>query len=70
VVFVYLDAIALRVRIANRVVSAPVLVAMGVKADGQKAVLDLELCRASRVSAGVVDLSRGWLAVGSSGHAL
>jgi transposase-like protein len=43
VVFVYLDAIALRVRIANRVVSAPVLVAMGVKADGQKAVLDLEL---------------------------
>jgi len=43
VVFVYLDAIALRVRIANRVVSAPVLVAMGVKADGHKAVLDLEL---------------------------
>lgn len=43
VVFVYLDAIALRVRIANRVVSAPVLVALGVKADGQKAVLDLEL---------------------------
>jgi putative transposase len=43
VVFLYLDAIALRVRIANRVVSAPVLVAMGVKADGQKAVLDLEL---------------------------
>ena len=43
VVFLYLDAIALRVRIANRVVSAPVLVALGVKADGQKAVLDLEL---------------------------
>jgi len=43
VVFVYLDAIALRVRIANKVVSAPVLVALGVKADGQKAVLDLEL---------------------------
>jgi putative transposase len=43
VVFVYLDAIGLRVRIANRVVSAPVLVALGVKADGQKAVLDLEL---------------------------
>ena len=41
--FVYLDAIGLRVRIANRVVSAPVLVALGVKADGQKAVLDLEL---------------------------
>jgi Transposase, Mutator family len=43
VVFLYLDAIALRVRIANRVVSAPVLVAVGVKADGQKGVLDLEL---------------------------
>lgn len=43
VVFVYLDAIALRVRIANKVVSAPVLVALAVKADGQKVVLDLEL---------------------------
>ena len=43
VVFVYLDAIALRVRIANKVVSAPVLVGFGVKADGQKVVLDLEL---------------------------
>jgi transposase-like protein len=38
VVFLYLDAICLRVRIA-----APVLVALGVKADGQKVVLDLEL---------------------------
>jgi putative transposase len=43
VVFLYLDAIALRVRIANKVVSAPVLVALGVKADGHKVVLDLEL---------------------------
>lgn len=43
VVFLYLDGIALRVRIANKVVSAPVLVALGVKADGQKVVLDLEL---------------------------
>jgi len=43
VVFLYLDAIALRVRIANKVVSAPVVVALGVKADGQKVVLDLEL---------------------------
>lgn len=43
VVFVYLDAIALRVRIANKVVSAPVLVGLGVKADGEKVVLDLEL---------------------------
>jgi len=39
----YLDAIALRVRIANKVVSAPVLVALGVSAQGQKVVLDLEL---------------------------
>lgn len=43
VVFLYLDAICLRVRIANKVVSAPVLVALAVKADGQKVVLDLEL---------------------------
>jgi len=43
VVFLYLDAIALRVRIANKVVSAPVLVALAVQADGQKVVLDLEL---------------------------
>lgn len=43
VVWIYLDAIALRVRIAHKVVSAPVLVALAVKADGQKVVLDLEL---------------------------
>jgi putative transposase len=43
VVFLYLDAICLRVRIANKVVTAPVLVALGVKADGAKIVLDLEL---------------------------
>jgi putative transposase len=43
VVLVYLDAIALRVRIANKVVSAPVLVGLGVKVDGQKVVLGLEL---------------------------
>jgi putative transposase len=43
VVFLYLDAISLRVRIANKVVSVPVLVGLGVKADGQKVVLDLEL---------------------------
>ncbi|HEY3041090.1 MAG TPA: IS256 family transposase [Pyrinomonadaceae bacterium] len=43
VVFLYLDAICLRVRIANKVVSAPVLVALAVKTDGQKVVLDLEL---------------------------
>lgn len=38
----FLDAIFLRVRIAGKVVSAPVLVALGVRADGQKGVLDLE----------------------------
>ena len=43
VVFLYLDAIALRVRIAKKVVSVPVLVGLGVKADGQKVILDLEL---------------------------
>lgn len=43
VVFLYLDAICLRVRIANKVISAPVLVALAVKADGQKVVLELEL---------------------------
>ncbi len=39
----YLDAIALRVRVANKVVSVPVLVALGVSRGGQKEVLDLEL---------------------------
>jgi putative transposase len=43
VVFLYLDAIALRVRIARKVISVPVLVGLGVKADGQKVILDLEL---------------------------
>jgi putative transposase len=43
VVFLYLDAVCLRVRIAKKVISAPVLVALAVKADGQKVVLDLEL---------------------------
>jgi len=43
VVFLYLDAIALRVRIAKKVISVPVLVGLGVQADGQKVILDLEL---------------------------
>ena len=43
VVFLYLDAIALRGRIANKVISVPVLVGLGVKEDGQKVILDLEL---------------------------
>ena len=43
VVFLYLDAIALRVRIAKKVISVPVLVGLGVREDGQKVILDLEL---------------------------
>lgn len=43
VVFLYLDAIALRVRIAKKVISVPVLVGLGVKEDGRKVILDLEL---------------------------
>jgi transposase-like protein len=44
VVYVYLDAIALRVRSAGKVVSSPVLVAVAVLADGQKQLLSLEMC--------------------------
>jgi len=43
IIFLYLDAIALRVRIARKVVSAPVLVALGVRANGHKEILDMEL---------------------------
>jgi transposase-like protein len=43
VVVIYLDAIALRVRIANKVISVPVLVGLGVREDGHKVILDLEL---------------------------
>lgn len=39
----YLDAIALRVRVAHKVVSLPVLVAVGVRQGGKKEVLDLEM---------------------------
>lgn len=50
-VILYLDAIALRVRIANKIVSAPVLVALGVRQDGQKVVLDLQLLTSESTSA-------------------
>jgi transposase-like protein len=40
----YLDAIALRVRTGGRVVSVPLLVALGVLADGSKQLLAMELC--------------------------
>ena len=42
--YLYLDAIALRVRLGQRVVSVPVLVALGVLADGSKRLLGLEMC--------------------------
>jgi putative transposase len=44
VVYVYLDALALRVRSAGKVVSVPVLSVVAVLADGQKQLLTLELC--------------------------
>jgi putative transposase len=44
VVYVYLDAFALRVRSAWRVVSAPMLGVVGVLSDGRKQLLALELC--------------------------
>lgn len=43
VVVMYLDAIALRVKIAKKVISVPVLVGLGVKEDGHKVIMDLEL---------------------------
>lgn len=49
-VLLFLDAIALRVRIANKVISVPVLVALGVAEDGQKVVLDLELLASESTS--------------------
>ncbi len=44
VLYLYLDAIALRVRSAGKVVSLPVLGVVAVLADGQKQLLSLELC--------------------------
>ena len=42
--YLYLDAIVLRVRTGRKVVGVPVLVALGVLADGSKRLLALELC--------------------------
>ncbi len=62
-VYLYLDALALRVRSAGKVVSVPVLTAVGVLADGEKQLLALELCGAESAEAwaGFVDalISRG-----------
>jgi hypothetical protein len=44
VVYVYLDAIALKIRCAGKVGSTPVLAVVGVLADGTKQLLALELC--------------------------
>jgi len=44
VIYVYLDGFALRVRIAGKVVSVPVLGVIGVLPDGRKHLLALELC--------------------------
>jgi putative transposase len=44
VAYLYLDAIALRVRQAKRVVSTPVLVSVAVLTDGQKRLVSLEMC--------------------------
>src|SRR5713226_6500924 len=62
-VYLYLDALTLRVRSAGKVVSVPVLTAVGVLADGEKQLLALELCGAESADAwaGFVDalISRG-----------
>lgn len=47
----YLDAIALRVRIAQKVSAVPVLVALGVRADGQKVVVDLAVLTSESTAA-------------------
>ena len=44
VVFLYLDAFALKVRNAGKVVSLPVLAAVAVLADGAKQLVSLEMC--------------------------
>ena len=44
IVYAYLDALALRVRSSGQVVSSPVLAVVGVRADGQKELLALDLC--------------------------
>jgi len=51
VVYLYLDALALRVRRAGKVVRVPVLTAVAVLADGQKQLLTLELCSSESAEA-------------------
>jgi transposase-like protein len=61
VLFIYLDALALRVRSAGKVVRVPVLTAVGVLVDGRKQLLALELCGAESADAwvGFVDALTG-----------
>lgn len=49
--YVYLDAIALKVRSARKVVSMPVLVAMAVLTNGEKQLLSLEACTSESTAA-------------------
>jgi transposase-like protein len=63
VVYLYLDAIHLHVRVLKRVEPLPVQVAVGVLADGQKVLLDLALYAAESASAWG-DFLRGLLARG------
>jgi transposase-like protein len=48
--YVYLDGICVRVRCGGRTESLPVLAAVGVRADGEKVLLALELCGAESTS--------------------
>jgi transposase-like protein len=51
IVYLYLDAIYLKVRSGSKVVSLPVLVALGVKATGEKLLLALATAGAERTTA-------------------
>jgi putative transposase len=51
VVYLYLDAIALRVRSAGKVTGLPVLAAVAVLADGSKRLVALEVCGAESTAA-------------------
>ena len=51
IVYLYLDAIYLKARSGGRVVSVPVLVALGVRANGEKVLLSLMAAGAERTSA-------------------
>jgi transposase-like protein len=48
--YVYLDGICVRVRCGGKTESLPVLAAVGVRADGEKVLLALELCGAESTS--------------------